>query len=118
MMGYSIPSMPHSLVRKIRFAIRLLLFHLPLSMPLFIMNNATTVKMEMLKISSSELPRSKLRGIQFSKKLSSPLMGEDQGRGDDKIISPPPLPTGRQASPLPPGERGGHSSPQQSWEVF
>jgi hypothetical protein len=22
------------------------------------------------------------------------------------------------ASPLPPGERGGHSSPQQSWEVF
>ncbi len=25
----------------------------------------------------SELPRSKLRGIKFSKKLSSPLMGED-----------------------------------------
>jgi len=22
------------------------------------------------------------------------------------------------ASPLPPGERGGHSSPQQSWGVF
>jgi len=26
---------------------------------------------------NSELPRSKLRGIKFSKKLSSPLMGED-----------------------------------------
>ncbi len=26
---------------------------------------------------NSELPRSKLRGIQFFKKLSSPLMGED-----------------------------------------
>jgi len=25
----------------------------------------------------SELPRSKLRGIKFPKKLSSPLMGED-----------------------------------------
>jgi hypothetical protein len=28
-------------------------------------------------ISKSELPRSKLRGIKFPKKLSSPLMGED-----------------------------------------
>jgi hypothetical protein len=29
------------------------------------------------------------------------------------IRSFPPHP-----NPLPPGERGGHSSPQQSWEVF
>jgi hypothetical protein len=31
-----------------------------------------------------------LQGIQFFKKLSSPLLGEEQGGGDDKIISPSP----------------------------
>ena len=32
---------------------------------------------EAVKNNPSELPRSKLRGIKLSKKLSSPLMGED-----------------------------------------
>jgi hypothetical protein len=34
-----------------------------------------------------------LRGIQFSKKTSSPLMGEDEGGGEEKIISPSPWPS-------------------------
>jgi len=38
-------------------------------------------------------PAAELRGIQFSKELSSPLMGEDLGGGDDKIISPSPFPS-------------------------
>ena len=77
-------------------------------------------------------PAAELRGIQFSKELSSPLpctilgSGLDGGglrwppaqrasgseRGDDKIDSPSP------SNPLPPWERGGHSSSQQSWGVF
>jgi hypothetical protein len=47
-----------------------------------------TVRVKYINI--SELPRSKLRGIQIFKKLSSPLMGEDSGGGDDRIISPSP----------------------------